>query len=94
RDSLLGTGDTMENTIRRMTGATADRFMLKDRGYLKEGYYADLTFFSEDEIINAVPDREEPFGIRKVMINGKLVLDEGSLDAAALRTAGRAIPVL
>ena len=32
RDSLLGTGGTMPNTIRRMTGATADRFMLADRG--------------------------------------------------------------
>ncbi|MBQ3577885.1 MAG: amidohydrolase family protein [Firmicutes bacterium] len=94
RDSLLGTGDTMENTIRRMTGATADRFMLKDRGYLREGCYADLTFFSEDEIRSAVTGKEEPFGIRKVMINGKLVLDEGSLDVSALRTAGRAIPVL
>ena len=43
RDSLLGVGDSMPATIRRMTGAIADRFMLPRRGYLKEGYYADLT---------------------------------------------------
>jgi N-acyl-D-amino-acid deacylase len=93
RDSLLGTGDTMPKTIRRMTGATADRFMLKDRGYLKEGYYADLTVFNEEEIRKAVPDQEKSFGIEKVMINGQLVLSNGHLDEDALKTTGRAIPV-
>ena len=93
RDSLLGTGDTMPKTIRRMTGATADRFMLKDRGYLKEGYYADLTVFNEEEIRKAVPDQQKAFGIEKVMINGQLVLSNGHLDKDALKTTGRAIPV-
>ena len=93
RDSLLGAGDTMPKTIRRMTGATADRYMLKDRGYLKEGYYADLTVFDEEEIRTAVPDRQQSFGIRKVMINGRLIYSHGHLDEDALKTAGRAIPV-
>ena len=83
----------MPKTIRRMTGATADRFMLKDRGYLKEGYYADLTVFNEEEIRKAVPDQEKSFGIEKVMINGQLVLSNGHLDEDALKTTGRAIPV-
>jgi N-acyl-D-amino-acid deacylase len=69
RDSLLGTGDPMPNTIRRMTGAIADRFMLPQRGYLKEGYFADLTVFNEEEIRRAVPDQERSFGIEKVFIN-------------------------
>lgn len=93
RDSLLGTGDTMPNTVRRMTGATADRFMLKDRGYVKEGYYADLTIFDEDELKSATPDQTKSFGIDKVFINGKLVLDDGTVDTELLRTAGRALPV-
>ena len=93
RDSLLGTGDTMTNTIRRMTGAIADRFMIPERGYLKEGYFADLTVFNEDEIRTAVPDQEKSFGIEKLFINGKLVLDEGELDEEALKTTGRAIRV-
>ena len=94
RDSLLGTGDTMPSTIRRMTGAIADRFMLPERGYLKEGYFADLTVFDEDEIRRAVPDRESSFGIEKLFINGRLVLDGGKLDEDALKTTGRAIRVL
>ncbi len=93
RDSLLGTGDTMPNTIRRMTGAIADRFMLPMRGYLKEGYFADLTVFDESVLQSAVPDQEKPFGIDKVFINGTLVLDEGNLNENALRSTGRAIRI-
>ena len=93
RDSLLGTGDTMPNTIRRMTGAIADRFMLPERGYLKAGYFADLTVFDEDEILRAVPDQEKSFGIEKLFINGQLVMDGGNLDEDALKTTGRAIRV-
>ena len=94
QDSLRGTGDTMPNTIRRMTGAIADRFMLPERGYLKEGYYADLTVFDEDAIRSAAPDQEKSFGIEKLFINGRLVLDGGELDEEALKTTGRAIRVL
>ena len=93
RDSLLGTGDTMAKTIRKMTGAIADRFMLPERGYLKEGNYADLTVFDEDALRSGIPDREQSFGIEKVFINGTLVLSENLLDRQALKSTGRAIPV-
>ena len=93
RDSLLGAGDTMPNTVRRMTGALADRFMLPERGYLREGFYADLTVFDEEAIRAAVPDREEAFGIEKVFINGRLVLDGGRLEEETLKTSGKAIRV-
>jgi N-acyl-D-amino-acid deacylase len=94
RDSLLSLGDTMENTIRRMTGAIADRFMIPERGYLREGFYADLTVFNEDALRTGTPDREKPFGIEKVFINGRLVLDGDELDREALKTTGRAIRIL
>lgn len=93
RDSLLGTGDTMENTINRMTGATAERFALKERGYIRPGYFADLTAFSEDELKKATPDQKKSFGIRKVWINGTPVLDGEELDFEALKTSGRSITV-
>ena len=94
RDSLRGAGDTMQNTIRRMTGATADRFMIPDRGYVKAGYYADLTVFDEDALKDAAPDQSKSFGIEKVFINGQLVLDGNDLNEKALRTTGRAIRIL
>ena len=93
RDSLLGEGDTMPNTIRRMTGAVADRFMLPERGYLKEGYFADLTVFDEEALKNGTPDQEKSFGIEKVFINGRLVYSDRQLDERALKKTGRAIPV-
>ena len=93
RDALLGTGDTLPATIRRMTGATADRFMLEGRGYLKEGCYADVTVFDENEIKAAQPDQSRSFGIKRLFINGVQVLENGALDEQALRTTGRILTV-
>ena len=89
--SLSGTGDTMPNTVRKMTGAVADRFSIKDRGYIKPGYYADLTIFDEDKLINGQSDHEKSFGIEKVYINGIKVLDGDNLDSEAIRHSGRAV---
>ena len=81
----------MPKTIRKMTGATADRFGFTDRGYLKEGYYADITIFDEAELKAGVPDQTKSFGIDSVYINGVCVLDGDNIDAEALKTTGRAI---
>ncbi len=93
RDSLLGTGDTMPATVRRMTGAIADRFMIPDRGYVREGCYADLTVFDEEALRTATPDQSCSFGIRHVWINGCHVLSGSELAREKVRTVGRAIPV-
>ena len=83
----------MPNTIRRMTGARADRFMIPERGYLRAGCYADLTVFDEEALRTGTPDQGSAFGIEKVFINGRLVLDNGALDKETLKTVGRAIRV-
>ncbi len=93
RDALRGTGDTLPLTIRRMTGATADRFQLPDRGYLRPGCFADLTIFDEEELRDAIPDQQRSFGIHGVFINGIQVFDGDRLDEEALRTSGRAVRV-
>lgn len=89
--SLCGTGDTMPNTIRKMTGAVADRFSIKHRGYIKPGYFADLTVFDETRLREGKPDQECAFGIEKVYINGISVLDGTSLDTEAIKHSGRAL---
>lgn len=91
RDSLRGTGDTMPRTIRKMTGAVADRFSIKDRGYIRPGYFADITVFNEDALRDGTPDCGKAFGIEKVFINGRRVLDGDKLDKDALKTTGRAM---
>ena len=89
--SLCGTGDTMPNTIRKMTGAVADRFSIKDRGYVKPGFYADITIFDERTLREGTPDQERAFGIEKVYINGVNVMDGDSIDNDAIRHTGRAM---
>ena len=89
--SLCGTGDTMPNTIRKMTGAVAERFSLKDRGKIKPGYYADLTVFDEAKLRDGIPDQEQSFGIEKVYINGISVLEDNILNTEAIKHSGRAM---
>ena len=89
--SLCGTGDTMSNTIRKMTGAVAERFSIKDRGQIKPGFYADLTVFDEEKLRNVQTDQQQSFGIEKVYVNGIKVLDGDILDAEAIKHSGMAM---
>lgn len=91
QDSLLGRGDIPEKTIHRMTGATAERFNLRERGYIRAGYYADLTVFCKKELEEGIPDQEKSFGIRRVWINGRSIFDGESIDSHASKTSGRSI---
>ena len=90
QDALLGRGDTIENTVCRMTGATADRFNLRERGYIRPGYYADLTAFCEEELKEASPNQTKSFGIKKVWINGKPVLEQDEINKTLIH-GGKAI---
>lgn len=81
----------MPNTIRKMTGAVAERFLLKDRGMIKPGYYADLTVFDEAKLRDGIPDQEQSFGIEKVYINGISVLEDNILNTEAIKHSGRAM---
>lgn len=89
--ALLGSGDTMPRTIRKMTGGIADRFGLPERGYLKAGYYADITVFDEKKLRDGIPDQSKAFGIEKVFINGKLILEGDMLNEKELKTSGAAV---
>lgn len=71
-------GIPVEKIVRKMTGATADRYRIPERGYLKPGYKADITVIrrEEMEVNEAVPDTK-PKGIVHVAVNGELVLQDG-----------------
>ena len=43
---------TLEGAIRRMTSLPAQKFGLKDRGLLKEGFAADIVIFDEKEVMD------------------------------------------
>jgi N-acyl-D-amino-acid deacylase len=70
----------LEEAIRRMTGLPAQKFNLKNRGLIKEGYFADIVIFDEDEISDA-SEYNQPHqyskGIKYVWVNGALSIDQG-----------------
>ncbi len=68
----------LQNIIHKMTGATAERFKIADRGFLKEGYCADVTIFDEKAIIvNPKVADATPSGITHVIVNGEITIDHG-----------------
>lgn len=80
----------LEDAVARMTGKSAQRFGIKERGLIKEGYWADLTVFDYEEIRDNTTLKElekRPSGIERVLINGVEVVQNGQ--ALPGRLAGR-----
>ena len=63
-----------EEGIRRLTGLTADRYGLTTKGYIREGYDADLVLFDFEKIIDRAT-YADPFlpneGIEMVFVSGQ-----------------------
>lgn len=82
---------TLEESIFKMTGATARTFKLGDMGLLKRGYRADITVFDPASVkANATYEkpRQYPSGIKWVFVNGRPTLADGT---ATGELAGRAV---
>ena len=78
-----------EKIVRKMTGATVDRYGIKNRGYLKAGYKADLTILDPEKIkVDESKPDARPEGIVHVYINGQAVLKDGQYLGG---TAGRVL---
>ena len=71
-------GIPIEKIVRKMTGKTADRYRIPERGYLREGYKADITVIDLDnmKVDESKPDFR-PGGIVHVYVNGHPVLQNG-----------------
>ncbi|MDR1931561.1 MAG: D-aminoacylase [Spirochaetales bacterium] len=70
----------IEAAVRKMTGRPAEVFQIKDRGFIKEGYFADICVFNPDTIIDKGDYQEParyPEGIEYVIINGEVVVEKG-----------------
>ncbi|MEI6045595.1 MAG: D-aminoacylase [Chloroflexota bacterium] len=73
---------SLEETVRKATGAAAARLNLSDRGLLKEGYRADLVLFNPATICDRATYRDPqqyPTGIEWVFVNGLPVLANGEI---------------
>jgi len=69
---------SLEEAIRRMTSLPAQKFQLKGRGLLEEGYAADIVIFDENEVKD-VSTFEKPHAYSKgfhfVIVNGVLTVE-------------------
>jgi N-acyl-D-aspartate/D-glutamate deacylase len=69
---------TLEDAVRKMTSLNAAKIGIKERGLLKQGFFADITIFAPDRVIDQAT-YTNPFqyndGIEFVIVNGNLVLD-------------------
>lgn len=70
----------LEEAIRRMTSLPAQKFNLRDRGLLREGYAADLVVFDEKTVGDAATftsPHAYSTGFAYVLVNGQVVVDGG-----------------
>jgi N-acyl-D-aspartate/D-glutamate deacylase len=82
---------SLEAAIRSASGLPADILRLKDRGYLKPGFFADIVLFDPKEFRDqATFDKPHQYatGVRHSFINGQPVIREGKYTGAL---AGRVL---
>jgi N-acyl-D-amino-acid deacylase len=69
-----------EFVIRSFTGLAADFFRLPDRGYLREGYLADVTILDPErytDLATFEDPRQYSQGVEYVLVNGVFALRDG-----------------
>jgi len=81
----------LPEAIRKITSLPAQREHLKDRGLLKQGFFADVTIF-DPKTIEDTATYEQPAqqsrGVKYVFVNGQLEFEDGHLTGV---TAGQAL---
>jgi len=81
----------LEYAIHKMTGLPASNVGLKERGLVREGYFADITIFDPKTVIDRATFEEPnqyPVGINFVIVNGQISVDNGQRTPAL---AGRVL---
>ncbi len=82
---------TLEEAVRKLTSLPASNLKIKDRGILREGYYADIAIFDPETIIDKATfadPHQFAEGMIHVLVNGEQVLAYGKHTGA---TPGRVV---
>ena len=80
---------THEEAVAKMTGQPAAKLALRNRGLVRESYFADLALFDPQTVRDEATFEDPhhyPSGIPYVIVNGNVVVDGASFNA---RPAGR-----
>jgi N-acyl-D-amino-acid deacylase len=70
----------LEDAIRKMSSAVATRLFIKDRGLIREGYYADIIIFDQKTIGDRATfenPHQVSVGVFHVFVNGTSVIKDG-----------------
>jgi N-acyl-D-amino-acid deacylase len=71
---------TLEDAIKKMSLLPAKRLLISDRGAIKEGYWADITIFNPNTVMDTATYRDPhryPEGVEYVIVNGKVTVEMG-----------------
>jgi len=74
----------LELAINKMTGLPASNVGLRERGMIHEGYFADITIFDPNTVIDRATfedPNQYPMGINYVIVNGQIEVDNGKRTA-------------
>lgn len=84
---------TIEKMVEKMSHAVADCFQVKERGYIREGYFADLVIVKLNQPYTVTKENilykcgwsplenfSFPASVEKTFVNGRLVYDNGRFD--------------
>ena len=80
---------TLEEAIRRMTSLPAQKFQLKDRGLLREGFAADIVLFDPNTIQdNSTYENPHQYsiGFKYILVNGVVTVDDSKHTGARAGT--------
>jgi N-acyl-D-amino-acid deacylase len=76
---------SLEEAVQKMSGYPVERFRIRERGLLKEGYAADVVVFDPETVADRATWEEprlEPAGIERVIVNGEVVVADGDRTGA------------
>jgi N-acyl-D-amino-acid deacylase len=71
---------SLEEAVHKLSGKSAARFGLADRGVIREGAFADLVVFDADTITDRATyeqPREPCLGVEHVFVNGQMIVRGG-----------------
>ncbi len=86
---------SLEDAVRKMTSAVATRLHIRERGLLREGYFADVVVFDPATIAERATfsrPNQLAIGVEQVFVNGQAVVADGvhtgALPGRAVRGPG------